>query len=108
MSNLLKESLDKFAKNEAIKRNEQIKLVQEVTGKVNENFKNKLKNRYSWLIIGSISSIVAVSSFVVVYNVIAGEKINIDVATVLSTMLAFFSIFLSSFFYFKATEQSNQ
>lgn len=68
----------------------------------------KIKNRYSWLLIGLVIALVTVISFVIVYNVLSGRSFTLDVATVLSTLLAFFSIFLSSFFYFKATEQSNQ
>ncbi|WP_438312251.1 hypothetical protein [Sporosarcina sp. FA9] len=68
----------------------------------------KINNRYSWLIIGSVSSVIIVSLFIIIFLVVTERKFEIDVAIILTTLLAFFSIFLSSFFYFKATEQSNQ
>ncbi|AHN24258.1 MULTISPECIES: hypothetical protein [Lysinibacillus] len=73
----------------------------------NYTLDEKIKNRYSWLIVVSVIIVVITGVFITIYNVIIGENFGIDVATVLSTLLAFFSIFLSSIFYFKATEQSN-
>lgn len=63
----------------------------------------KIKNRYSWLIIVSILIAIISMAYVLIFGSI---KISID--SLVSVLLAFFSIYLSSLFYFKATEQSNQ
>lgn len=63
----------------------------------------KIKNRYSWLII----SIVSITTVGTMYAFIF-EGIKINIISLISILLAFFSIYLASLFYFKATEQSNQ
>lgn len=70
-------------------------------------FDMKIKNRNNWLFIGVISVLAILVIFVTIYSVITGQRYNIDTAIVLTTLLAFFSIFLSATFYFKTTEQSN-
>lgn len=62
----------------------------------------KIKNRNNWFILVLISAITAV----MLYSIIDG-RISIDSSILLTFLLAFFSIFLSATFYFKATEQSN-
>lgn len=72
------------------------------------SFEERIRNRNSWLVVISICFLLLLIGFCVVYYLISGQKINLDVPTILSTLLAFFSIYLSAIFYFKATEQSNQ
>ena len=67
-----------------------------------EELELKIKNRFSWLIIGSVS----ISVIGIMYAFIF-EAINIDFITIVTLVIAFFSIYLSALFYFKATEQSN-
>jgi hypothetical protein len=67
------------------------------------DIESRIKNRNSWLIFIVVISLI----FIISYSVLTG-KVNIDGMTLLSFLLAFFSIFLSATFYFKATEQSNQ
>jgi hypothetical protein len=72
------------------------------------NFEQKIKNRNSWLVVISVCFFLLLLGICIIYYVFSGEKLNLDVPTILSTLLAFFSIYLSAVFYFKATEQSNQ
>jgi hypothetical protein len=62
----------------------------------------KIKNRNSWTF--TIAALVLTGT---ICNLLISGKVNIDSATLLSLILAFFSIYLSAQFYFKATEQSN-
>lgn len=62
-----------------------------------------VKNRNSWTFTIAVLCITLTICFLLV----AG-KVDIDSSTLLSLILAFFSIYLSAQFYFKATEQSNQ
>lgn len=68
-----------------------------------EDLELKIKNRYSWLI--TISILIAIISIV---YVLFFKNINVSIDSLVSVLLAFFSIYLSALFYFKATEQSNQ
>ena len=68
-----------------------------------EDLELKIKNRYSWLII--ISILIAIIGIV---YVLFFKNINVSIDSLVSVLLAFFSIYLSALFYFKATEQSNQ
>lgn len=63
----------------------------------------KIKNRFSWLIIGSVSIVIVGTMYAFIF-----KGIKIDISSLISILLAFFSIYLSSLFYFKTTEQSNQ
>jgi ABC-type multidrug transport system fused ATPase/permease subunit len=63
----------------------------------------KIKNRYSWLIVA-----ISILSLLIFSYTLLTDKVDIDGITLLSFILAFFSIYLSATFYFKATEQSNQ
>src|SRR5699024_1590193 len=63
----------------------------------------KIRNRFSWLIIGSVSIIVISIMYAFIF-----EGLQIDLITLVTLIIAFFSIYLSSLFYFKTTEQSNQ
>jgi hypothetical protein len=63
----------------------------------------KIKNRYSWLVV-----IVSILLLLIFSYTIFKEEVELDGITLLSFILAFFSIYLSATFYFKATEQSNQ
>lgn len=68
-----------------------------------EELNLKIKNRYSWLIIGSISIVIVGTMYAFIF-----KDIKIGISSLISILLAFFSIYLSSLFYFKTTEQSNQ
>lgn len=63
----------------------------------------KIRNRFSWLIIGSVSIIVIGTMYAFIF-----EDLQINFITLVTLIIAFFSIYLSSLFYFKTTEQSNQ
>ncbi|MBS4204027.1 hypothetical protein [Lederbergia citrea] len=70
--------------------------------------REKIKNRNSWLLVFVVVVFtISISAIIVSKFIINDESINLDLATILSTLLAFFSIYLSATFYFKATEQSN-
>lgn len=60
-------------------------------------------NRNSWTFTIAVLGITGTICFLLITG-----KANIDSSTLLSLILAFFSIYLSAQFYFKATEQSNQ
>lgn len=62
-----------------------------------------VKNRNSWTFTIAVVGITATICFLLITG-----RIDIDSSTLLSLILAFFSIYLSAQFYFKATEQSNQ
>ena len=62
-----------------------------------------VKNRNSWTFTIATLGITGT----ICYLFITG-KVNIDSSTLLSLILAFFSIYLSAQFYFKSTEQSNK
>lgn len=68
-----------------------------------EDLELKIKNRYSWLIIISVLIVIIGVVYVLFFN-----NIDISIDSLVSVLLAFFSIYLSALFYFKATEQSNQ
>lgn len=61
-----------------------------------------VKNRNSWTFTIAVLGITGTFCFLLITG-----KVNIDSSTLLSLILAFFSIYLSAQFYFKATEQSN-
>src|SRR5690625_6883604 len=61
----------------------------------------KIRNRFSWLIIGSVSIIVIGTMYAFIF-----EDLQINFITLVTLIIAFFSIYLSSLFYFKTTEQS--
>lgn len=67
-----------------------------------EELELKIKNRFSWLIIGSVSIFVVGIMYAFIFG-----NIEIDFITIVTLAIAFFSIYLSALFYFKATEQSN-
>lgn len=62
-----------------------------------------VKNRNSWTFTISALAVVITICFLFLTG-----KVEIDSATLLSLILAFFSIFLAAQFYFKATDQSNK
>lgn len=64
--------------------------------------KMKISNRESWIKNISIIAILLIIGYLLIFS-----KITFDVTSLLSLILAFFSIGLSAQFYFKATEQSN-
>lgn len=69
---------------------------------------DKIRNRNSWLLVFVVVVITLVISSVIFFRlIIENDALNIDIATILTTLLAFFSIYLSATFYFKTTEQSN-
>ncbi|WP_301108394.1 hypothetical protein [Sporosarcina sp.] len=80
-----------------------------VLKKEDYSIQEKIKNRNSWLLV-FVGVMFTVLIFAVVFYrfIINNESTNIDTATILTTLLAFFSIYLAATFYFKATEQSNQ
>ncbi|MCA9767134.1 MAG: hypothetical protein KC455_12045 [Carnobacterium sp.] len=63
----------------------------------------KIKNRYFWLISINSTIIVLAGAYAFLFN-----DISFSITTLVSVLLAFFSIYLSALFYFKATEQSNE
>ena len=63
----------------------------------------KIKNRYSWLVIGSASIVIVGTMYAFIFG-----DIKVSISSLISILLAFFSIYLSSLFYFKATDQSNE
>jgi len=77
--------------------------------KRDHSVKEKIKNRNSWLLVfAGIMFTILICTVIFYRFIIKNESANIDTATILTTLLAFFSIYLSATFYFKATEQSNQ
>lgn len=68
-----------------------------------KSVESSIKNRNSWTFTIAVLGITITVCFLLITG-----KVNIDSSTLLSLILAFFSIYLSSQFYFKATEQSNQ
>lgn len=83
-----------------LKINEQDR--KEVNISPKEELELKIKNRFSWLIIGSVTIFIIGIMYTFIF-----ETIIIDFITVVTLVIAFFSIYLSALFYFKATEQSN-
>lgn len=63
----------------------------------------KIKNKYFWLISFNSTIIVLASTYAILFT-----DVSFSITTLVSVLLAFFSIYLSALFYFKATEQSNQ
>ncbi|MFD2133775.1 hypothetical protein ACFSKI_21415 [Pseudogracilibacillus auburnensis] len=99
----LDKSLDKVGKSTEkrggrvlIGNNKRYRLIR---GKSTESI---VKNRNSWTF--TIAALFVVCTICIL---LLTGKVKVDSATLLSLILAFFSIYLSATFYFKATEQSN-
>ncbi|WP_078595381.1 hypothetical protein [Evansella clarkii] len=69
------------------------------------SLEEKIKNRNNKFLLGLGSFFALLVGYIVVFNF---ESYQLDMTTLLTVLLAFFSIYLSSIFYFKTTEQSNK
>ncbi|WP_342429321.1 hypothetical protein [Neobacillus sp. FSL H8-0543] len=67
-----------------------------------ENIQVRIKNRNNWLSVLVIGLLAIVTSIKMLTS-----EFTMDIPTLLTFLLSFFSIIISAIFYFKATEQSN-